>query len=138
MLVLALLILIVIVFGPAVRKFWVTLLKFAQMPLHKTKMALIRYVFRGSSGSVALKLVRKFNMEKTALKHLIYGSLEEIIRDRHYYHHSTVGESYSHFTEEGKEAVQEFMGTMAYKIRAAEEADLERRAREQTMAALKA
>ena len=38
---------------------------------------------------------------------------------------------------EGKEAVQEFISTMAFKIRAAEEADLERRAKEQTMAALK-
>ena len=76
-------------------------------------------------------------MEKGALKHLIYGSLEELIRDRRYYYHSSVGESYSHFTEEGKEAVQEFMGAMAYKIRAAEEADLERRAKEQTLNALK-
>ena len=76
-------------------------------------------------------------MEKGALKSLIYGSLEELIRDKRYYYHSSVGENYSHFTDEGKEAVQEFMGTMAYKIRVAEEADLERRAREQTIAALK-
>jgi hypothetical protein len=76
-------------------------------------------------------------MEKDALKQLIYGSLEELIRDRRYYYHSTVGETYSHFTEEGKEAVQEFMGVMAYKIRAAEETDLERRAKEQTLNALK-
>ena len=107
------------------------------MRLHKIKMALIRYVFRGSSDSVALKLVRKFNMEKSALKHLIYGGIEEMLRDRRYYYHSTVGENYSHWTEEGKEAVAEFMSSMAYKIRAAEEADLERRAREQTLAALK-
>jgi len=76
-------------------------------------------------------------MEKTALKHLIYGGIEEIICDRKYYYHSTVGESYSHFTEEGRAAINEFMGAMAYKIKAAEEADLERRAKEQTMAALK-
>lgn len=76
-------------------------------------------------------------MEKGALKHLIYGGLEEIIRDPRYYYHSSVGENYSHFTDSGREAVQEFMGTMAYKIRAAEEADLERRAQEQTLKALK-
>ena len=76
-------------------------------------------------------------MEKSALKHLIYGGIEEIIRDRRYYYHTSVGESYSHFTEEGKEAIAEFMTGMAYKIRAAEEADLEKRAREQTLAALK-
>ena len=76
-------------------------------------------------------------MEKGALKHFIYGSLEELIRDSRYYYHSSVGEAYSHFTEEGNVAVAEFMGAMAYKIRAAEEADLERRAKEQTLAALK-
>ncbi len=76
-------------------------------------------------------------MEKGALKSLIYGGLEEIIRDPRYYYHSSVGENYSHFTDSGREAVQEFMGTMAYKIRAAEEADLERRAQEQTLKALK-
>lgn len=76
-------------------------------------------------------------MEKGALKHLIYGGLEEILRDRRYYHHSSVGENYCHFTDEGKAAVAEFMNTMAYKILAAEEADLERRAKEQTMKALK-
>jgi len=76
-------------------------------------------------------------MEKSALKHLIYGSLEELIRDSRYYYHSSVGEAHSHFTDEGKAAVTEFMGTIACKIRAAEEADLERRAKEQTLAALK-
>lgn len=76
-------------------------------------------------------------MEKAALKHLIYGGIEEILRDRRYYYHTSIGESYSHFTEEGKEAITEFMNSMAYKIRAAEEADLERRAKEQTLEALK-
>jgi hypothetical protein len=76
-------------------------------------------------------------MEKSAIKDLMYGGIEEILRNRNYYYHSSVGENYSHFTKEGEEAVQEFMGMMAFKIRAAEEADLERRAREQTLAALK-
>lgn len=60
-----------------------------------------------------------------------------MLRDRRFYYHSSVGESYSYFTEEGKEAITEFMNSMAYKIRAAEEADLERRAKEQTLEALK-
>ena len=76
-------------------------------------------------------------MEKPALKHLIYGGIEEIIRDRNYYYHSDVGEKYSNFTEEGESAILEYIRSMAYKIRTAEEADLERRAKEQTLKALK-
>jgi hypothetical protein len=76
-------------------------------------------------------------MEKTALKHFIYGGIEEIIRDPRYYYYSKIGEQYSHFTEAGQAAVLEFMNNMAYKIRQAEEADLEKRAQEQTLAALK-
>ena len=76
-------------------------------------------------------------MEKTALKHLIYGGIEEIIRDRNFYYYSKIGQQYSHFTEGGQAAVLEFMNSMAYKIRQAEEADLEKRAQEQTLNALK-
>ena len=76
-------------------------------------------------------------MEKSAIKDLMYGGVEEILRNRNYYYHSRVGENYSHFTKEGEEAVLCYVTMLAYRIRAAEEADLERRAREQTLAALK-
>ncbi len=76
-------------------------------------------------------------MEKSAIKDLMYGGIEEILRNKKYYYHSTVGESYSHFTKEGEEAVLLYVTMLSYNIRAAEEADLERRAREQTLAALK-
>lgn len=137
MLAVGLLIMFAIPIGVSAIKSSVTLWKSEPMRLRKIKMAVIRYVFRGSCDSVALKLVRRFNMEKGALKHLMYGGIEEMLRDRRYYYHSTVGESYSYWTEEGKEAIAEFMSAMAYKIRAAEEADLEKRAKEQTLAALK-
>jgi hypothetical protein len=86
---------------------------------------------------VGLQLARKFNMEKIALKDLTYGALLELMHNRRYYYHSTIGESYSHWTEEGKEALAEFMNGMAWKMIQAEEADLNKRAKEQTMAALK-
>jgi hypothetical protein len=76
-------------------------------------------------------------MEKHALKHLIYGGIEEIIGDRHYYYHSPVGESYSHFTEDGEKVIVEFMNTMAYKICHAEEAELDCRAKEMVLKELK-
>ena len=76
-------------------------------------------------------------MEKAALKDMTYGGLMELIRNRRYYYHSSVGGSYSHFTEEGKQALQEYMGMIAWKMLEAEEADLEKRAQEQTLNILK-
>ncbi len=76
-------------------------------------------------------------MQKGAIKDLIYGGLEEILNNRNYYYHSSVGASYSHLTEDGKTAVVEFMDLMAWKIKEANEADLDRRAKEQVLAELK-
>ena len=76
-------------------------------------------------------------MEKAAVKDLVYGGLEEIINNRRYYYASSVGFGYNHFTDEGKQAVTEFMDLMAYKIREAENADLNRRAKEQVLDELK-
>lgn len=76
-------------------------------------------------------------MEKGAIKDLTYGGLMELINNRHYYYHSSVGESYSHLTEEGKVAVGEFMNMIAWKMKKAEEADLDRRAKEMVLKELK-
>ena len=76
-------------------------------------------------------------MQKGAIKDLVYGGMEELINNSRYYYHSSVGSNYCHFTDEGKEAVAEFMDIMAWKIREANESDLERRAKEQVLAALK-
>lgn len=76
-------------------------------------------------------------MEKGAVKDLVYGGLEELINNRRYYYHSSVGASYSHFTDEGKVAVIEFMDLVAWKVKEAENQDLEARAKQQVMSALK-
>ena len=76
-------------------------------------------------------------MHKSAIKDLIYGGLEEILNNRNYYYHSSVGLGYSHLTDEGRAAVVEFMDLMAWKIREAENADLDHRAKEQVIAELK-
>lgn len=81
--------------------------------------------------------MKRSNMQKGAIKDLIYGGLEEILRNRNYYYHSSVGRDYSHLTDEGKQAIVEFMDLMAWKVKQAEDADLELRAKEQVMAALK-
>ena len=76
-------------------------------------------------------------MQKGAIKDLVYGGLEEILHNRNYYYNSSVGGAYSHLTEEGKIALTEFMGLMAYKIIEAENADLNDRAKKQVLDQLK-
>jgi hypothetical protein len=76
-------------------------------------------------------------MEKSAIKDLIYGGVEEILNNRRYYYHSSIGMGYSHLTDDGKTAMVEFMNLMAFKIKEAEDADLDRRAKEQVLDALK-
>ena len=87
---------------------------------------------------MALQLARRFNVEKAALKDLTYGALLEMMHNRRYYYHSSVGQDYSHWTDQGKEALIEYMNGIAWKMIQAEDADLNKRAKEQTMAALKA
>jgi hypothetical protein len=76
-------------------------------------------------------------MEKNALKDMMFGGVLELSRNSRYYYHSGVGASYSHWTEQGKAALLEYMESMAYKMKEVEEAELHKRAKEQTMAALK-
>lgn len=76
-------------------------------------------------------------MDKTAVKDLIFGGMHELMRNRKYYYHSSVGQGYSYWTDEGKEALAEYMNIMGWKLHEAEEADLKRRAKEMTMNALK-
>ncbi len=76
-------------------------------------------------------------MKKGAIKDLVYGGIEEILSNRNYYYHSAVGADYSHFTEDGKVAMVEFMDLMAFKIKQAEDADLNERAKQQVLNELK-
>lgn len=76
-------------------------------------------------------------MKKGAIKDLCYGGLMELINNRNYYYHSSVGSSYSHLTDDGKVALVEFMNMIAYKMKEAEDADLNERAKQQVLDQLK-
>lgn len=76
-------------------------------------------------------------MEKGAIKDLVYGGVEEILNNSRYYYHSSVGAAYSHLTDAGKEAVTEFMDMIAWKIKEANEVDLDNRAKKQVIDQLK-
>jgi hypothetical protein len=76
-------------------------------------------------------------MKKSAIKDLCYGGMLELLNNRNYYYHSSVGAGYSHLTEDGKEAVIEFMNMIAFKMKEAENNDLDSRAKQQVLEQLK-
>lgn len=76
-------------------------------------------------------------MERNALQSLVYGGITELVRNKRYYYQSSIGPEYSHLTDEGKEAVLEFMNLMAGKIKETDEADLNQRAKDMVMKELK-
>lgn len=76
-------------------------------------------------------------MDKDAIKNLVFGGVSELIRDKRYYYYSSLGSDYCHFTELGEVALKEFMNQMATVIQHAEEADLDKRAKDMVIKGLK-
>ena len=95
------------------------------------------YGSQGHFDSEVLQKVKKFNMDKNAVKHLMFGGVCELMRDRKYFYYSSVSSDYSHFTSEGEVALTEFMKQMAIHIQKAEEAELNARAKEMVIKGLK-
>lgn len=73
-------------------------------------------------------------MHKNAVKDIVFGGLQELSRNTRFYYYSSSGAAYSHWT---KEAVLEFMKEMTPLMRAAEEQDLDNRAKEMVLKELK-
>ena len=76
-------------------------------------------------------------MDKQAVKDLMFGGINELMRNRTYYYHSSVGQGYSYWTEEGKAALNEYMTIMGWKLKEAEEADLKERSKQMVLQGLK-
>ncbi len=75
-------------------------------------------------------------MEKSAIKELLYGGISELMKNRHFYYDSGV-KGYSHFTDSGKDALNEFASQMAQFITEADNKDLDKRAKELVIKGLK-
>jgi hypothetical protein len=66
-------------------------------------------------------------MERRALKELMYGSIEELMQNSKYYYYSNIGSQYSHWTEDGRKALNDYMDMIAYQIKKCqEEEDIQR------------
>jgi hypothetical protein len=76
-------------------------------------------------------------MKRDAIKDLIYGGLSEITKNERYYYSSTVGPNYCHLTDQGKEALTEFMENMIRILRESETRELDYRAKQMVIDGLK-
>ena len=76
-------------------------------------------------------------MNKGALKDFLYGGLAEIMNNRQYYYKSGSGQGYSHFTEEGEQALVEYMNLVSWKMIEAENNELNARSKEIVLKGLK-
>ena len=66
-------------------------------------------------------------MLRRDVEKMIIGSIKEIIRDRQYFYHSTVGPDYCHLTDEGKDAVLDVINILGSRLLKAEaDEDIER------------
>lgn len=76
-------------------------------------------------------------MKKSAIKDVAYGGMMELLSNSRYYYRSGVGPNYSHLTDEGKQAVVDLIDMLACPMLAAEDLDLDNRARQQVLGQLK-
>ena len=113
--------------------------KSAQMQLLGAKIAKthIRYDSQGHFDSAVLQQARKSNMDKDAIKSILYGGIAELMDNRTYFHKSSMDPKYSHWHDKGKEAVLDFIDFASIEIQKSQDIELNTRAKELTMKALK-
>ena len=76
-------------------------------------------------------------MEKQAIKEIMYGSINELMHNKKFYHRSAVGRQYSHWTDEGKQALFDYVDAITGYIYDAEENDLDKRSKDMLLNTLK-
>ena len=76
-------------------------------------------------------------MNRSALKDLMYGGIEEMTQNPRLFYSSSIGKEYSHWTEAGKENLSEFMNFMAQEMAKCREAEDDNRAKEMVLKELK-
>jgi hypothetical protein len=86
---------------------------------------------------VVLQKAKSYNMDKPSIKELMYGGIQELMRNRKYYHHSIAGANYSYWTEDGKIALTEYTNIMVWKMFEAEEEELKQKAKDMVISGLK-
>lgn len=70
-------------------------------------------------------------------KDVVYGALLELAKNKQVWYHSTIGPEYSHFTEDGKDAIVHVIEGMFRGLQEIEQAEIKEQAKQQTLEALK-
>ncbi len=76
-------------------------------------------------------------MDDQALKEFIYGGIRELMKNRKYYYHSSVGPQYCHWTDDGFKALGDFMNLVGHQMVINEGNALNKRAKELILKGLK-
>lgn len=71
------------------------------------------------------------------LPNQVYAGLFEILKNKQLYYHSTVSSDYCHLTDEGKQAVLEWVHLMAPQMHKLEQAEIDARAKKMVWDELK-
>lgn len=76
-------------------------------------------------------------MERRALKEIMYGSIEELMQNSRYYYYSSIGAQFSHWTDDGKKALAEYMDMISFEMRKCREEEDNQRSKDLVMKELK-
>lgn len=75
-------------------------------------------------------------MNEQVIKEVMYGGISKLMENRDYFYNSVVGPEYSYWTDDGKEAVAEFLQTLSHPILVENKLKLDNRAKELVMEGL--
>ena len=81
--------------------------------------------------------MKKSNIQRSMSKDIVYGSLLELSKNKLVWYESSIDPSYSHLTDEGKEAIIPIVESILREIRSIEQQLINETAKQQTMDALK-
>ena len=71
------------------------------------------------------------------LPNQVYAGLFEILKNQRLYHHSSVGSDYCHLTDDGKQAVIDWVNLMGPQMHKLEKAEIDARAKKMVWDELK-
>lgn len=82
-------------------------------------------------------MARKYDIKRSMHKDMVYGSLMELVKNKHVWHESSVSVEYSHLTEDGKDAIIHVVEEMFRGLQTIHAQEIKEEAKRQTLEGLK-